>query len=285
VTGRDKLGQVGPPNFRRRVAASRLAPLAAFPTRLGAVGRHNGRVLAVSARWLAQSREHTNYTYDLEPLNLEHLAWFVAAVAARPVAEARAAIGEITGDSQLGHVLSAAASSTSRKGLADRRARLGRRIGWYALVRLLRPQHIVETGTDKGLGSCVLAAAMLRNGVGRVTTIDINPAAGSLIAAPYARVIDCRVGDSLAILSTLSDVDFFLHDSDHSARHEASELVAVTPSLTRGALLLSDNAHVTNELAVWAELHDRQFAYFAERPKGHWYPGAGIGAAHAKPNG
>jgi predicted O-methyltransferase YrrM len=131
----------------------------------------------------------------------------------------------------------------------------------------------------------VLAAAVLRNGVGRVTTIDINPAAGSLIAAPYARVIDCRVGDSIAILSTLSDVDFFLHDSDHSARHEASELVAVTPSLTRGALLLSDNAHVTNELAAWAELHERQFAYFAERPMGHWYPGGGIGAALAKPNG
>ncbi|HEY5032344.1 MAG TPA: class I SAM-dependent methyltransferase, partial [Actinomycetes bacterium] len=166
-----------------------------------------------------------------------------------------------------------------RRGLMDREIRLGRRVGWYALVRLLEPEHVVETGTDKGLGSCVLAAAVLRNGHGRGTTLDINPAAGAMIAGPYAEVIDLRIGDSLDTLAQLDAIDLFLHDSDHSAGHEARELAAITPRLTETALVLSDNAHVTWELPRWAEDHDRQFSFFAERPRKHWYPGSGIGAA------
>lgn len=270
--------------LRRRLATTRLAPIAALPARLGAVARHNGHQLAASGRWLASSREHTNYTYDLEPLNLEHLAWFVADLAGSSVAEARAVIDEIRTDGELAEHLRRATEASDRRGLMDREVRLGRRVGWYALVRLLRPQHVVETGTDKGLGSCVLAAAVLRNDSGRVTTIDINPAAGALITGRYADVVDVRIGDSLDLLAELDEVDFFLHDSDHSSEHEAHELSAVAARLTPDALVLSDNAHVTWELPRWAEDNGRTFSLFTERPSKHWYPGGGIGAAY-RPRG
>ncbi len=243
------------------------------------MARFNASQLASSASWLVRSREHTNYTYDLTELNLEHLAWFVADVAGRPVDEARSVLAEIGADAKLTQHLVRAVEASERAGLMDREIRLGRRAGWYALVRLLGPSHVVETGTDKGLGSCVLAAAVLRNGTGRVTTIDINPAAGAMIDGPYAGVIDRRVGDSLAILADLDAIDFFLHDSDHSAGHEARELAAVTPRLSDAAVVLSDNAHVTWELPRWADAHGRRFTFFAERPKRHWYPGGGIGVA------
>jgi predicted O-methyltransferase YrrM len=270
---------VGQPPLRQRLAASRLAPAAALPTRVGAVARFNGRNLASTTSWLVRSREHTNYTYDLEDLNLEHLAWFVADLTGRPVQDARSAIDEVRTDAELSGHLSRAVRASARAGLMDEQVRLGRRVGWYALVRLLRPQHVVETGTDKGLGTCVLAAAVLRNESGRVTTIDINPAAGSLVTGPYAAVVDRRTGDSLAILAGIDETDLFLHDSDHSPGHEAAELAAVTPRLSPAALVLSDNAHVTWELPRWAEEHGRRFTFFAERPKKHWYPGGGIGVA------
>jgi predicted O-methyltransferase YrrM len=274
------------PALRRRLAESRVAPLVSLPTRVAAVARHNGHQLASSASWLVRSREHTNYTYDLEPLNLEHLAWFVADLAGRGVADARSAIDEVANDRELTVHLSRAVGESARRGLMDREIKLGRRVGWYALVRMLEPEHVVETGTDKGLGSCVLAAAVLRNGHGRVTTLDINPAAGAMIADPYADVIDLRIGDSLDALGGLDAVDLFLHDSDHSAGHEAHELAAITPRLTETALVLSDNAHVTWELPRWAEEHGRRFTFFAERPKSHWYPGGGIGvAAPRRPSG
>jgi len=256
-----------------------MAPAAAFPGRIGAVARYNGRQLATSAQWLARSREHTNYTYDLAPLNLSHLAWFVADVASTSVGQARAMIDEIGSNAELVGHLRAAAAGSPRRGLTDLDVRLGRRVGWYALVRLLKPDQVVETGTDKGLGTCVLAAAILANGTGRVTTVDINPDSGSLITAPYSDVVDRRLGDSVATIGELGDIDFFLHDSDHSPSHEAAELVAVAPHLSAKAVVLSDNAHATDELAQWAEAQGWRFAFFCERPTGHWYPGGGIGIA------
>jgi hypothetical protein len=163
--------------------------------------------------------------------------------------------------------------------LADSGVRFGRRIGWYAFIRANKPEHVVETGTDKGLGSVVIAAALLRNGAGRLTTIDNNPLSGYLISGQYATVTDRVIDDSLAALAALDRVDLFLHDSDHSAEHERREFEAIAPALTDRALVLSDNAHNTQELSRWAELTGRQYTFFDERPLKHWYPGCGIGVA------
>jgi predicted O-methyltransferase YrrM len=266
--------------FRQRVAASRVAPLAALPIRLRSVGQHDARVLSQSIRWLVRSREHTNYTYDLTPLNREHLAWWVAAAAGVPVSEARSYMTEVEQDNDLTMHVLAATQASDRRALADRHVRLHKRIGWYALVRALRPAHVVETGTDKGLGSVVLAAALLRNGGGKLTTLDVNSDAGYLISGDYASVTDLRIGDSLTGLARMeTQVDFFLHDSLHTREHELAEYEAVAPRLGGRAVVLSDNAHATDALPAWAEKTGRRFSYFQERPGGHWYPGGGIGLA------
>ena len=135
-----------------------------------------------------------------------------------------------------------------------------------------------ETGTDKGLGSCVLAAALLANGRGRLTTIDIEPESGYLIWGRYAEVTDRVLDDSLRAIRSLKGVDIFLHDSDHTLEHESREFDCVKPSLASGALVLSDNAHWSDRLPRWAEENDRRFLFFHEEPQ-HWYPGGGIGAA------
>lgn len=265
--------------FSRKVARSRIAAVAAFPIRVSLVGRYNAANLRESARWLVQSREHTNFTYELTSLSREHLIWFIVAVTARPVEEVRAYFEEIESDRRLiGHIQRAGASSDRRR-LADSEVRLGRRAGWYALIRALRPAHVVETGTDKGFGSCVLAAAVLRNGGGKVTTVDVNPDSGYLISGAYEAVVDRRIGDSLGVLGGLEDVSVFLHDSLHTREHELAELAAVGPRLAEQAVVLSDNAHCTDALADWADRTGRRFLFFREQPRGHWYPGAGIGAA------
>ena len=266
--------------LRRRVARTRLAPVAAFPVRLAAVARYDARVVGRSLRWLGGSREHTNFTYDLTPRNLEHLAWWVSTITGAPVQEARGHIAEVLGDEDLRRHVRESTATSSRRGLADRTVRFGRRVGWYALVRGLRPQRVVETGTDKGLGSVVLAAALLRNGAGRLTTIDVNPESGYLIGGPYATVVDRVVGDSVEEIRRLEDgVDVFLHDSLHTFEHETAEFEAVERRLRSGAVVLSDNAHESDALSAWAERTGRRFSFFDERPSGHWYPGDGIGSA------
>jgi predicted O-methyltransferase YrrM len=252
----------------------------AFPIRAASVAGYNGRLLARSARWLARSREHTNYTYDLSERNLGHLAWWVSAVAACPVAEARTYIAEARDDVFLRDHVHETTLRSRRRGLGDPTARLGRRLGWYALVRALKPERVVETGTDKGLGSVVLASALLKNGRGRLTTVDVNAESGYLVAGRYAGVVDRVIGDSVALLSASSDpVDVFLHDSLHTWEYENAELEAVGPRLGPRAVVLSDNAHMTDALSTWAEKSGRQFLFFREEPVDHWYPGDGIGAA------
>jgi hypothetical protein len=174
------------------------------------------------------------------------------------------------------HIVDATAMSP-RQGLADKTVRFGRQLGWYALVRTLRSRHVVETGTDKGQSSCLLASALLRNGSGRLTTIDVNPETGYLISGAYADVTTRLIGNSLDLLPELEPVDLLVHDSLHTFEHETAEF-EVTP-LAQGAVVLSDNAHGTDALARWAERTGRRFLFFAEDPRDHWYPGAGIGAA------
>jgi len=272
-------------NLRRAIARTPLAPVAAFPKRLARVARHDARVLGASARWLFTSREHHNYTYELTRLSREHLAWFVSVVCDVPVARVRGYFAELTGDEALrGHIERTTAAS-ARRGLADRQVRYARRLGWYAVVRAAKPAHVVETGVDKGLGTCVLAAALLRNAAdgspGRVTSLDINPEAGYLARAePWAGVVDLVIGDSIASIGALeTPVDLFLHDSDHSAAHERNEFAAVEPKLAPGALLLTDNVTVTNVLGRHAEATGRRFLAYRETPADHWFPGDGIGIA------
>ncbi|MGN9808285.1 O-methyltransferase [Micromonospora sp. BQ11] len=271
--------------LRRAIARTPLAPVAAFPKRLRTIARYDAKVLRNSARWLVTSREHHNYTYDLTPLSRSHLAWFVSVVCDIPVGQVRAYLDEIESDDTLrGHLLAAIAGS-ERRGLADKEIRYARRIGWYAIVRAVRPKHVVETGVDKGLGSVVLAAALLRNAAeghpGRVTSLDINPEAGYLAkVAPWSEVVDLVIGDSLASIAALDrPVDLFLHDSDHRTAHERREFAAVEPKLAPGAILLTDNVTITNVLAEHAERTGRRFLAYRETPADHWYPGDGIGVA------
>jgi hypothetical protein len=42
-------------------------------------------------------------------------------------------------------------------------------------------------------------------------------------------------------------------------------------------LLASDNAHATTALADVCDQHGFRFALFRERPRDHFYPGAGLG--------
>ncbi len=272
-------------NLRRVIARTPLAPVAAFPKRLARVARHDARVIGTTARWLFTSREHHNYTYDLTKLSREHLAWYVSAVCDTPVQQIRGYLDEIENDTRLRTHLEQGIAGAARRGLADRTVRYGRRIGWYAIVRAKRPAHIVETGVDKGLGSCVLAAALLRNAAdghpGRVSALDINPEAGYLAkVAPYAGVIDLVIGDSIATIQAMdTPVDLFLHDSDHAWKHEENEFRTVEPKLAPGALLLSDNATATDVLCRHADRTGRRFLAYRETPKEHWFPGDGIGAA------
>ena len=267
--------------LRQRIARSPVARGAAVPLRTMMVARYDAHLIGRSVDWLLHSKETTNLTYELDALNRDQLCWFVSAVSGAQIGQVRAWMQELEQDDHLVRELTKRLSSGPRRRISATMPHWGRRFGWYALIRATQPDHIVETGTHLGLGSCAIAAALLKNGHGRLTTIDVDPEAGYLIGEPWASVIDQHTGDSIALLGGLRKVDMFLHDSLHTYDYEAGELAAVEPVLRADAIVLSDNAHESRALSDWAERTGRHYLFFKEQPLNHWWPGDGIGAAWA----
>jgi len=268
-------------NFAKGTLAGRIMMM---PWRLWCACRVTLKPVWSSVGWVFNSREHYNYTYNLHPVSIDYLVAMLAVVTGKSRSEIAGYIREIQTDEQLKrHVVEQTQRSPERY-VADTEVRFGRRMGWYAAVRALKPKVVVETGVDKGLGSVVLVAALQRNTAegspGKHIGIDINPKAGYLLQAPYGQPSRMIYADSLATLAGLDEpVDLFIHDSDHSPEFEMKEYSAVTPKLSPNGVILSDNAAHTDELLKWASERDREFLYYGEKPIGHWWPGEGIGFA------
>ena len=248
--------------------------------------RRIARLIGAAADWLVTGRENTNHTYDLTPLNQLYLAHTLALVTGKPFAEMQGYIVEPAADTALIDHLAAvrAGHPAGLRAVAEPAARFGRRLGWYAIARALKPKLIVETGVDKGLGGALLCAALLRNtdegAPGQYIGTDIREDAGYLVSGAYSAVGRIVYGDSLASLAALKQpIDLFINDSDHDPAYEAREYTAITRLLHKDSVILSDNAHGTDILARFAADTGRKFIFFREQPADHWYPGAGIGIA------
>lgn len=148
----------------------------------------------------------------------------------------------------------------------------------YAMVRVLRPAHVIETGVSSGVSSAHLLLGLERNGRGTLHSVDLptrqrgstfsardSPVAlppgketGWAVPSGVRRRWDLRVGRSEDVLpglvEPLPSVGLFLHDSLHTPRHLAFELSTVRPRLSPGGVVLADNT-------VWT---GRAFPRFAD---------------------
>jgi predicted O-methyltransferase YrrM len=242
--------------------------------------RQLGRML----RWAFASKEHYNHTYHLTDLNLQYLASYVAVVSGHKVSEVRRFIDELQNDAQLRALLRERTLASPDRHNSDVDPRYGRRLGWYALARATKPRVIVETGVDRGLGTAVIAAALMRNAKegfpGLVYATDIVPTCGHLFAEPYKSYGRILIGDSVELLKKFPDrVDIFLHDSDHRPEYEWAEFLAIEPRLHPGSIVMSDNSQETSKMLEFAGHIGKSFLYFQDQPRDHWWPGDGIGAA------
>lgn len=233
-------------------------------------------------KWLFSSNETTNFTYDLEKNNTRYLASLIADIANIEFSVVMAYIKEIEEDRELRKHIADATAKSDFSFMADKKVRFGRRVGWYALTRVLKPKTVIETGVDKGLGSCVLTAALKKNKEegyeGKYYGTDINPKAGYLLSGEYANYGCILYGDSIESLKMFDGtIDLFINDSDHSADYEAEEYNTIANKLSEHAIVLGDNSHCTDKLLEFSLETNRHFVFFQEKPCEHWYPGAGIG--------
>jgi hypothetical protein len=239
--------------------------------------------IARTLGWLFTSCETTNLTYDLEHMNRQFMAAFLAHVSGTPRDQVLAYFDEVSGDETLLQHYRETRRGSRFAFITDPDIRLGRRLVWYAAVRIMKPKVVVETGVDKGLGSLILCAALVRNAgegnPGRYYGTDIKPDAGYLLGGKYAEVGTILYGDSITSLKQLPVViDLFISDSDHDPGYEAREYDTIASNLARKFFVVSDQG--TSALMEAADRHRWNFLPFRERSVRSVLDGADFGVAY-----
>jgi predicted O-methyltransferase YrrM len=144
-------------------------------------------------------------------------------------------------------------------------------VSMYVLIRLLRPEAIVETGGTPGKSSAFALRALERNNSGHLVTIDLPPpevtsrkvsieishsvrpaGTGSNWCVPsHLRRRQTLLNGSSrnvlpAVIANFGAIDLFIHDSEHSYGNMLWELETAYPSVRKGGYLWSDDIE-TNE--------------------------------------
>ena len=119
----------------------------------------------------------------------------------------------------------------------------------YLLVRLIKPDQVVETGVSSGASSAYILRALKDNKKGKLYSIDLSieyntgRKRGWLVPEELRDRWDLRIGDAKEILTPLlkeiGKIDCFLHDSLHTYDHMMWEYKRIWPYLKRGGLFLS----------------------------------------------
>ncbi len=155
------------------------------------------------------------------------------------------------------------------------RARTGASIGypgWGFIYHLLlchlnrdRAEYIVETGTNLGCTSIILAQALVDAGCeGRVLSFELNPnnvaqAKQNLEAAGLAHRVQIIAGDSRLTLADslagLSGIRCAFLDASHLMNDALAEFETVLPHLADDALVLFDNTYAIAEGAEDARVN------------------------------
>ncbi len=104
------------------------------------------------------------------------------------------------------------------------------RLSLYLAVRCFRPRVVVETGTAAGLSASMILSALERNGSGILHSIDLSNDSniGHRIPESLRDRLSMHKGRQVLELTELlkrsGEIDFFLHDSDHSYSNMRNEL-------------------------------------------------------------
>ena len=116
----------------------------------------------------------------------------------------------------------------------------------YALVRVSRPETIVEFGLSFGVSTIYLAAAVTDNGTGRVVTTELNlkkieVAKANLKEAGVNEVVTILPGDALETLADVpGPIGLVLLDGWKSLCLPVLRLLE--PKLAPGALIAADDS-------------------------------------------
>ncbi|MEQ8667390.1 MAG: class I SAM-dependent methyltransferase [Rhodospirillales bacterium] len=136
----------------------------------------------------------------------------------------------------------------------------------YAIARELAPEHTVETGVLHGISSAFVLQGLIDGGNqgtlhsidypstfedgpvnedGYTDTLPPNLTSGWIIDESLRSCWSLKQGPSSDLLPQVlgvhDQIDWFIHDSDHSYANMAQEFEQAWPAIRSGGILLADN--------------------------------------------
>ena len=100
--------------------------------------------LRYAKSWSYKRTEFSNYYYALTPRNRKDLAFLISHICHEPLQNVEEYFSEIENDILVRDILIGFRDKNSE--LRDSTMEIGRRIGWYAIIRIRKPKFVVETG-------------------------------------------------------------------------------------------------------------------------------------------
>ncbi|MDO5772164.1 MAG: O-methyltransferase [Bacteroidales bacterium] len=129
------------------------------------------------------------------------------------------------------------------------------------MVRMIRPQHILELGTFTGYSALCLAEGLADDSC-RLDTIEIDDELEDFIrahfdASPLAPCIHLHIGDARDVLPTIEG-DFDLVFIDANKREYCQYYEMVFPRVASGGFIIADNTLWDGKVVDWGKKLDAQ---------------------------
>lgn len=114
----------------------------------------------------------------------------------------------------------------------------------YALVRAMRPDHVIEIGTWRGCSAAHILAAMKANDSGTLTSIDPDPTAGSEIPAELRSRWEFINGyGQIYMKYQRPSAEFVFEDAPHDTE-ETTHILEVARDVAKPRIIMShDGMH------------------------------------------
>lgn len=135
----------------------------------------------------------------------------------------------------------------------------------YLMVRILKPEYVIETGVHRGVSSLFILKALNDNNRGILYSIDLplaeydSDTRGSTKSILPPEKIGICIPDNLRkrwnlilgdskkelppLLAKIQTIDMFVHDSEHTYEHMVWEFQTVWPYIKSGGLLIADDTN------------------------------------------
>ena len=117
----------------------------------------------------------------------------------------------------------------------------------YMLTLYTKPQIFVETGVADGTSSFFILSAMKKNGFGKLISVDIKNDVGVIVPDELKSNWDLKIFENdvknsfKSLVSSVPEIDIFLHDSDHTYNWQYFEYNAVLNKVKKDGLFMSDD--------------------------------------------